>query len=277
MRLLFAIVGTLIAIGPGIGAAQVPLPKPKPASLAERFAGLPKATAEISAVTSLAPAPELHNLPFGDSSPGPSACDRRLAELAEFTPLPALVGPGECGAADVVRLDAITVRGGARVPLSPAAVLRCSMAEAVAHFVRDDLAPASAKLGAPLAAIVNYNSYDCRGRNRIAGAKLSEHGKGNAIDIRAMKLSNGQVVELASPIVAKEFRESVRLAACSRFSTVLGPGSDGYHENHVHLDLAERSRGHRMCQWDVREPPVAASVPLPPVRPSAKAAGPIQE
>ena len=49
------------------------------------------------------------------------------------------------------------------------------------------------------------------------------------------------VVELTSPIVAKEFRERVRAAACGRFSTVLGPGSDGYHESHIHLDLAERT------------------------------------
>ena len=43
-------------------------------------------------------------------------------------------------------------------------------------------------------------------------------------------------------------------AACDRFTTVLGPGSDSYHETHIHLDLAQRYRGYRMCQWDVREP-----------------------
>ena len=55
---------------------------------------------------------------------------------------------------------------------------------------------------------------------------------------------------------------------------MLGPGSDGYHENHVHVDLAERRGGHRMCQWDVRDPapepaPGAALVPLPRPRPTA--------
>ena len=91
----------------------------------------------------------------------------------------------------MVRLDAVTLRDRTRVALSPPAMLRCTMAEALAHFVRDDVAPAAADLGAPLAAIVNYNSYDCRGRNRVAGAKISEHGKGNAIDIRAIRLGNG--------------------------------------------------------------------------------------
>ena len=259
MRMLAAIVATLLAAGPGcVAAAQdMPLPKQRPAF------GVP------SAAMSLAPVAGLHEVPFGDVTPSPSACDLRLQELAEFTPLPGLVGPGECGAADVVRLDAVTLRERIRVPLHPPAILRCAMAEALAHFMRNDVAPAAAELGAPLAAVVNYDAYDCRGRNRVAGAKTSEHGKGNAIDIRAIKLGNGTIVELTSPIVAKDFRERVRLAACGRFSTVLGPGSDGYHESHIHFDLAERNRGYRMCQWDLREPPVAVSVPLPPPRPSA--------
>ena len=230
-----------------------------------------------STTTSLAPAPELQNLPFGDSSAAPSACDLRLKELADFTPLPGLVGPGECGAADVVRLEAVTLRDRIRVPLTPPAVLRCSMAEALVHFMRNDVAPATAELGSPLALIVNYDSYDCRGRNRVAGARISEHGKGNAIDIRALKLDNGTVIDLTSPIVAKDFRERVRAAACGRFSTVLGPGSDGYHESHIHLDLAERRGGFKMCQWDVREPPVAMSVPLPLPRPGTLAGKPAGE
>lgn len=277
MRLFFAIGLTLLAANHGAAVENVPLPSPRPASLTERFVSMPKAAEKTSPITPLAPALELHNLPFGDSTPHPSACDLRLAELAEFSPVPALVGPGECGAAGVVRLDAITLRGGARVPLSPPAVLRCTIAEALAHFVREDMAPATGELEAPLASIINYDSYDCRGRNRVAGAKISEHGKGNAIDIRGIRLSNGAVVELTSPIVAKDFRERVRVAACRRFSTVLGPGSDGYHESHIHLDLAERSRGHKMCQWDVREPPTMVSVPLPPRRPSAQASGPTEQ
>jgi hypothetical protein len=271
MRLLSAIAMTLIAAGHGVAAGQVPLPKSKPASLAERFASMPKTPGNPPPVTALAPAPELHNMPFGDSSPSPSACDRRLAELAEFTPMPGLVGPGECGAAGVVRLDAIIMPDRRRVGFSPPPMLRCTMAEALAHFVRDDIMPAAVELDAPLTSIVNYDSYDCRGRNRVAGAKLSEHGKGNAIDIKSVRLGNGITVELTSPTVAKDFRERVRAAACTRFNTVLGPGSDAYHENHIHLDLAERTRGYKMCQWDVREPPVVVHVPLPPPRPVARA------
>jgi hypothetical protein len=51
---------------------------------------------------------------------------------------------------------------------------------------------------------------------------------------------------------------------CSRFSTVLGPGSDGYHEEHIHLDLIERRNNYKICQWDVRDP----TTPLPRERPA---------
>jgi hypothetical protein len=125
--------------------------------------------------------------------------------------------------------------------------------------------------GTSLKSIDNYASYDCRGRNRVAGAKLSEHGRGNALDMRSLKFANGKAVGLTDPQVAKEFREDLRRRTCARFSTVLGPGSDGYHEDHVHVDLALRRSGHRMCQWEVREPaehPAAGAVPLPRPRPA---------
>ena len=252
-----------------IAAGQVPLPRPRPASLDERFAPGPQANGG-SPIVSLAPAPELQDLKYPEPTPGPTACEIRLDDVAIYTPLPVLMGPGACGAADVVRLEAIVMPDKTQVALTPPATLRCSMAEQVAHWVRNDMGPAALDLGSPLRAVNNFDSYDCRGRNRVRGAKLSEHGRGNALDIRAIKLANGNVVELTSATVSREFRDRLRVSACARFMTVLGPGSDGYHENHVHVDLAERTRGYRMCQWDVRTPPVpVADVPLPPPRPAA--------
>jgi Extensin-like protein C-terminus len=65
--------------------------------------------------------------------------------------------------------------------------------------------------------------------------------------------------------VAKEWREAIRTSVCARFSTVLGPGSDGNHEQHIHIDLAERRGNYKTCEWDVREPVSQAekSDPLP--------------
>jgi len=85
--------------------------------------------------------------------------------------------------------------------------------------------------------------------------------------------ANGKDFRLTEPIVPRAFRERMRQTACARFKTVLGPGSDGYHEDHVHLDLAERHNDYRMCQWDVREPGQAVDIPLPRPRPFEAAAG----
>jgi hypothetical protein len=175
----------------------------------------------------------------------------RLAEFAVFQALPKLAGPGECGAADPVRLDAVILADKTKVAVAPPATLRCTMAETLAVWLRDDVAPDVAKLGAPLRGMENFDSYECRGRNRVFAAKLSEHGRANAIDIRGFKLANGRVVGLTDVDVAKDVRAGLRASACARFNTVLGPASDGYHESHVHLDLAERRGGYKMCQWDV--------------------------
>jgi hypothetical protein len=208
----------------------------------------------------------------------PSACRLRLKpELAIAPSIAAIEGPGECGHQDLVRLEAVVLPDASRVEISPAATLQCDMAEEIAHWVRGDLAPLVLALGAPLKSIQNYASYHCRGRNNIVGAPISEHGKGNALDIRFVRLADGRRIEPTDPHVSKAFREGWRKSACARFSTVLGPGSDGYHENHIHVDLMYRNSGYRMCRWDIRIPEakpseaeVARTVPLPMPRPKVE-------
>jgi len=103
--------------------------------------------------------------------------------------------------------------------------------------------------------------------NRVAGAKLSEHGRANALDLRALRLANGRSISLTDRTVPRELRETVLHSACTRFSTVLGPGSDGYHEDHIHLDLMERRGNYRICQWDVWDPLPQTAPLLPAERP----------
>jgi hypothetical protein len=226
------------------------------------------------------PVPIPHPRPAVDATshpqttvPPPSACRLRLtSDLALAPSLPSIEGPGECGADDVVQLEAVVLANKSRVAITPPAILRCSLAEAIVQWVREDVARAVRSLEAALKSIDNYASYDCRGRNRIVGAILSEHGKANALDIRSFKLANGTVVELTDPHVSMDFRERLRKSTCARFMKVLGPGSDGFHENHIHVDLAERKNAHRICHWEVREPDAAsaagdAHVPLPRPRP----------
>ena len=238
-----------------VAAAQVvPLPRPRPEQA-------PAAQPEEEASRPEEPPP-------------PSACRLRLtAALAIAPSVPPLTGPGECGIDDAVRLEAVVLPDRTRVALSPPAIVHCTFAEAIVQWVRQDLVPAVRPLGAALRSIDNYAAYDCRGRNRVVGARLSEHGKGNALDMRMLRLANGKAFRFTDLEEPKDFREALRKDMCARFTTVLGPGSDGYHEDHIHVDRAERHGGHRMCRWEVREPPgpeLTASVehiPLPRPRP----------
>jgi hypothetical protein len=101
-------------------------------------------------------------------------------------------------------------------------------------------------------------------------------------------LANGRHIEFTDETASKPLRDGLRDSACHRFTTVLGPGADSHHNNHIHLDILERHRGARICQWDVREPPpppkvargrarlAARSTPAQPRPPESRtvAAGP---
>ena len=197
---------------------------------------------------------------------GPSDCQLRLtADIAQIEPLSQVTGADGCGIDDPVKLSAVITKDKVRVAITPPATMRCTTAEAIAQWVREDVTPIAGTLGAPLGGIANYASYECRGRNRIVGAQISEHGKGNALDIRALTLANGKTYELTDVSVAKETRERLKASACARFTTVLGPASDGFHEGHIHVDLAQRRSGFRICQWAVRD--ISDVIPMPRERP----------
>jgi len=260
---------TPVQIAPQRAGPQVSrtaTPASLPTTVPEQFSPPQEAYASFPEAATAAPAK-------------PSACQLRLAKVATFKPLPVLIGAGECGALDAVILDGVILPDRAKVVVSPPATLRCTMAEEVAAWLREDIGPAVLKLGAPLRGLDNFDSYECRGRNRVRGATLSEHGRANALDVRAFKLANGEMIGLTDVNVAKAWRDGIRAGACARFSTVLGPGSDGHHEEHVHVDLAERRGGYKMCEWDVREPVTIAQKKETPaeVAPSSPASAPLSE
>lgn len=243
------------AAEPALGRSGIPLPKPRPAAAPqpeeERAAGPEQSRPESGPAEGEPPAQ-------ADAKPQPkppSACRLALTDQIAIAPsIPDITGAGGCGGTDLVKLEAVVLPDGSRVAVTPAAILRCPMAAELAAWVRSDVAPLANSLESRLAGLDNFDSYECRGRNRVRGAKLSEHGRANAIDIRGLKLANGRMVSLTDRASPRPIRENVRQSMCDRFSTVLGPGSDGYHEDHIHIDLAQRRKDYRMCQWDVWEP-----------------------
>jgi len=245
--------------------AAVPLPRPRPAEApvaeTEQPAAAKQAPAQIDKPTekeAAVPVP-----------PPPSACRLALTEEVAIAPsIPDIHGPGGCGGEDLVRLEAVVLPDKRRVAVKPAAILRCAMASEIAAWVRNDVAPLTSSLGSVISTLDNFDSFECRGRNRVVGAQLSEHGRANALDVRAFGLANGQSISLTDRMVPREVRENVLHSVCTRFSTVLGPGSDGYHEDHIHFDLMERRNNYKICQWNVWDPLPQIAPMLPAGRPA---------
>ena len=274
-----ALFGVPRAVRPPRKAASatiaIPLPQPRPAAAPPRLVEAPAGPAvDIMPKPRPAEAPgaveKPADIPPAAAAPvPPSACRLALSDAIAVAPsIPDITGPGACGGVDLVRLEAVILRDMTRLPLKPAATLRCEMATVVAAWLRDDIAPLAVSLGSAPAALDNFDSFDCRGRNRVSGAKVSEHGHANALDIRAIALKNGTSIALTDRATPRESREKVLQSACARFTTVLGPGSDGYHEDHIHLDLADRRSGYRICQWTIDDPLPAIAPLLPAARPA---------
>ncbi len=139
-----------------------------------------------------------------------------------------------CGLKEPVRVTSV-----AGVRLSQAATIDCATATALKTWVKKAVEPTYGKGKVVELQIAAH--YICRSRNNVRGAKISEHGRGKAVDVSGLTFSNGKTVT-----VARNYDKSMRKvhkAACGIFGTTLGPGSDGYHEDHLHFDTASYRNG----------------------------------
>lgn len=164
----------------------------------------------------------------------------------------ALGGPGVCGALQPFEMSAAAA---GRVQMRPAAMLRCPMVPAVERWVHGVVEPAARRhFGVPVVEIKVAASYACRPMNHVFGAKLSEHGHANALDVSVFQLADGRSVSVkqgwrGSP-QEQAFLRTVHQGACDTFTTVLGPNADAYHQDHFHMDLARHGRNGdiRICK-----------------------------
>ncbi|MEO6945441.1 MAG: extensin family protein [Nitrobacter sp.] len=250
------ILAVLLIPAAALAEINIPLPQPRPAAAPAFDRADDKQAGQGTPVPTEVP-------------PAPTACRLALTDAVAIAPsIPPITGPGVCGGDDLVRLEAVVLPDGGRVSVKPAATLRCTMASAIADWIRTDMVPLAEGLGSRVSELDNFDSFECRGRNRVAGAKLSEHGRANALDVRAVKLANGRTIDLTDRAVERDLREKALASVCARFTTVLGPGSDGYHENHIHLDLIQRRNGYRICHWEIYDPMPAVAPLLPAERPA---------
>ena len=140
----------------------------------------------------------------------------------------------------------------ANVNFRQPATLNCGMADPLNDWLQYVVEPAAQRnFSESVVAIDVAASYSCRARNSQSGNKMSEDGYGNAIDIAAFTLASGRKVTVldgwSGGSDERSFLRSVRNAACANFMTVLGPGSDSCHRDHIHLDLQNRRSGQHYC------------------------------
>jgi hypothetical protein len=134
------------------------------------------------------------------------------------------------------------------------AQMRCETARALGHWLKDTVNPAL-KIAMPdrkITGLTTGSTYACRLRNSAAEGKISEHARGNAIDIAAFRLDDGSEVPMKpraeDGTMEGAFQRTASAGACLHFTTVLSPGSDATHQDHLHLDVLERESGYRYCR-----------------------------
>ncbi|RDI59225.1 extensin family protein [Microvirga subterranea] len=177
------------------------------------------------------------------------AClSQRLVQPSAYMALsPKIDGPGVCGMDYPFKVAAFN--NGA-VGLKSKVTLACPIIPRIDTWLDEIVKPAALLyFGVPLADL-KAGSYSCRPRNNQRGAKYSEHAFGNALDVMGFALADGRDVSVVkgwkgSP-AEQEFLREVFVGACRYFTTVLGPGSDAFHYDHLHIDLARHDpRGQR--------------------------------
>lgn len=223
-----------------------PLPRPmatdvavsSPPNLAPTLRPMPRPSVTASTVQKERPSPKQRPTGLGQKKSPQKAslkgavCGNPSIKGEQIAPVRSRVKG--CGIKEAVRVTSVD-----GISLSPAATLNCATATALDTWIKTSVQPT---FGAGQVVELHIAaSYSCRGRNNVKGARVSEHGRGNAVDIAGFVLADG-----TSLTVSKNYNKTLRKVhkgACGIFGTTLGPGSDGHHENHIHLDVARYRSG----------------------------------
>jgi hypothetical protein len=139
------------------------------------------------------------------------------------------------------------------VAVRPTATLACPIVSVLDHWLAESVQPAAMRwFGARVVEIKQISAYSCRGMNGNANAHISEHAFGNALDIAGFTLADGRKISVQDGWKGlpeeQGFLHDVQASACQQFTTVLAPGSNVYHYNHIHVDLMRRARRPVICQ-----------------------------
>jgi hypothetical protein len=202
----------------------------------------PKARPKNLKVTLLEPKVSSPGKPVKYSKNG-SVCG--VAGIRGYKVAPVRSKGGGCGISAPVKITEVD-----GVALTREALVGCDAAKALYGWVQKKAKPTVGRKGGGLAKIDLIAGYSCRTRNSQKGAKLSEHAKGNAVDIAGFVLKDGTKVTVLNgwrSSAQGPLLKSLHKSACGPFGTVLGPSSDRHHQDHLHFDVAKH-RGGAYCR-----------------------------
>jgi hypothetical protein len=236
--------GPISLAPPGLAPAQddVDVPPGSPGSSQPAARQYPPAYPNTRAYPDTQPYPGIQAYPPRERVAAPYPAQPDLGRLPQAAPLPRL-GPAQGN----------SVAAFGPVAMKPAATLACPIVSALDRWLADSVQPAAMRwFGARVAEIKQISAYSCRGMNGNSRAHISEHAFGNALDIAGFTLADGRYVSVREGWkgVAEEqgFLRDVQAAACAQFTTVLAPGSNVYHYDHIHVDLMRRASQRVICQ-----------------------------
>nr|GAJ33522.1 uncharacterized protein conserved in bacteria [Bradyrhizobium sp. DOA9] len=176
------------------------------------------------------------------SYPAPPAGPAPYSQAPMQQPLPRL-GPAQGNAVAAV----------GPVAIKPTATLACPIVSELDRWLADTVQPSAMRwFGVRVAEIKQISAYSCRGMNGNSRAHISEHAFGNALDISAFVLADGRRVTVKDGWRGmpeeQGFLRDVQAGACAHFTTVLAPGSNVFHYDHIHVDLMRRASRRLICQ-----------------------------
>jgi hypothetical protein len=174
---------------------------------------------------------------------GPATTRQCLADLnrehVRFKALPDRRFGNGCSAIGAVQLLDIGT------PVTNLGAMTCPLARQFARWAREAMQPAAkARFGSRVARVESFGTYSCRPVNSRPGARLSEHGRANAVDIGAFVLADGRRITVKEGWSGgnedvRRFLRAVHAAGCRRFGIVLGPDADSFHRDHLHFDMGQ--------------------------------------
>jgi hypothetical protein len=207
----------------------------------------------VGACAAPPPAPPPRPQPILDPD---SACLKDLRDRRVAFESQAATGAGACSIANPVK-----VSGGSHMAWNRPGVLSCAMARTLERFEAEVVAPIAQRiLGQRVARLQHMGTYDCRTRRTETttaaakgegsrGGRLSEHGRGQAIDVGGFELADGSVISVKKDWKGagrrSDFLQEVARASCQHFNVVLTPNHNRLHADHLHLDIGP----HRLCGY----------------------------